>query len=83
METITTIKLSKKTKSRLDKLKIVKRESYDETINKIINILNICKLDPYQAKFRLKEIDKIKNINDTSQKSSQQSQDLQHNHPQE
>lgn len=56
---ITTIKLQKKTKSRLDKLKIHKRESYDETIQKILEILNICRIQPEKARAKLIEIDKI------------------------
>lgn len=38
---ITTIKLEKDTKNRLDSLKEYPRESYEEVINKIINIINI------------------------------------------
>lgn len=56
---ITTIKLQKKTKSRLDKLKIHKRESYDEAIQKILEILNICRIQPEKARAKLIEIDKI------------------------
>ena len=56
---ITTIKLQKKTKLRLDKLKIHKRESYDEAIEQILEILNICRLNPEKAKLKLAEIDKI------------------------
>jgi len=57
---ITTIKLTKKTKSRLDYLKTHKRETYDETIKKMLAILNICKVNPLRAKSKLKEIDYLK-----------------------
>jgi len=60
VEEITTIKLNKKTKSRLDKLKIHKRESYEELMQKILSILNVCKVNPYEAKSRLSEIDKLR-----------------------
>ncbi len=55
---ITTIKLKKKTKVRLDKLKIHKRESYEDVIQKMLEILNICRLNPSKAKEKLTEIDK-------------------------
>ena len=57
---ITTIKLDRGTKLRLDKLKTSKKESYDEVLQKILQILNICKSDPFEAKQRLHDIDKIK-----------------------
>ncbi len=56
---ITTIKLQKNTKTRLDKLKKHKRESYDESIQNILEILNICRINPEKAKSKLIEIDKI------------------------
>jgi hypothetical protein len=59
---ITTIKLDKSTKLRLDKLKTSKKESYDEVLQKILQILNICKSDPFEAKQRLHDIDKIKSL---------------------
>lgn len=54
---ITTIKLEKSTKERLDKLKIYKRETYDEVLNNLLNILNVCKLNPEQARSKLRKID--------------------------
>ena len=56
---ITTIKLQKNTKIRLDKLKKHKRESYDESIQNILEILNICRINPEKAKSKLVEIDRI------------------------
>jgi len=43
---ITTIKLQKETKTRLDGLKEYSRETYDELINKILNIINISIKNP-------------------------------------
>ena len=59
---ITTIKLSKETKKRLNKLKTHNRESYEEILKKILNILNICKNNPLKAKEKLLDIEKIKRI---------------------
>ena len=63
---ITTIKLEKETKKRLDKLKIHKRESYDDVLQKILSILNVCRINPLQARMKLKEIDRVKPIKKTS-----------------
>jgi hypothetical protein len=57
MAEITTIKISKKTKSRLDKLREIDRESYDQVLIKILSILNILKDDPEKAESILKNID--------------------------
>ncbi|MCH7568826.1 MAG: hypothetical protein IIA87_05390 [Nanoarchaeota archaeon] len=57
---ITTIKLEKETKKRLERLKIHRRETYDEVIQKILSILNVCKANPFQARIKLDEIDKIR-----------------------
>jgi len=59
--TITTIKLEKETKNRLEKLKIHRRESYDEVLRKLLKILNVLKVNPGQARFRLTEIERIRN----------------------
>jgi hypothetical protein len=53
---ITTIKLSRDSKKRLDSLREYKRESYDEIIGKILSILNISKLDPLKARRILGQI---------------------------
>ena len=54
--TITTIKLSKETKKRLDNLREYKNESYDEILGKILGILNMCKIDPLKARRILAQI---------------------------
>lgn len=54
----TTIKVSKKTKNRLDKLKSHKRETYDDVLQKVLNILNVCLVTPDKARAILIKIDK-------------------------
>lgn len=56
---ITTIKLQKKTKSRLDKFRIYKRETYEEILQKILELLNTCRIHPEKAKAKLIEIEHI------------------------
>ena len=72
---ITTIKVDRETKLRLDKLKVHHKESYDEIIQKILFILNLCKASPEEARGRLIAIDKIKKLNEirsaTNSKKSQ------------
>ena len=58
MPDITTIKISTETKGRLDKLKEYERETYNEVLNKIFYVLNICKKDPEKAKKFLENIDR-------------------------
>lgn len=60
---ITTIKVDKETKLRLDKLKIHEKESYDEILQKILYILNLCKSGSSEARARLLAIDKAKALN--------------------
>jgi len=35
---VTTIQLEKKTKSKLDKIKVFPKESYDDVVNRLINV---------------------------------------------
>lgn len=53
----TTIKITKETKERIDKLKEFSRETYDEVIRKLLFILNITKKDPEKAQKILDKID--------------------------
>lgn len=55
---ITTIKLNKETKQRLERLKEHKRESYEEVIRKILYILNQIRKDPVSANRILSKIDR-------------------------
>lgn len=73
---ITTLKLKAKTKERLEKLKTHKRESYDEALQRILNILNICRQNPEQALVKLKRIDKARAVNlEIANSSSHKSKD--------
>ena len=56
----TTIKIDRDTKNRLDKLKIHRRETYDDIIQKMLGILNLCRVDPSEARMKLQEIDRLK-----------------------
>ncbi len=55
---ITTIKLSRKTKDRLEKLRAYKRESYEEILQKILEILNMCRAEPEKARAVLGSVDR-------------------------
>ena len=56
----TTIKISEKTRERLEHLKEHKEESSDTLINKALNILNICVRSPSLAGKILRDIEKSK-----------------------
>ena len=56
---ITTIKLAKKTKSRLDKLKTHKRDSYEDIVQRMLELLNFTRLNPAKAREKLTEIDEL------------------------
>lgn len=58
----TTIKLERETKARLDHLKEYKRETYDEILQKMLNILNLCRASPEKARGRLIAIDRQKKM---------------------
>ncbi len=60
---ITTIKIGRATKERIDHLRIYNRETYDEIMQRILNILNICRLEPERARERLVAIDKERKRN--------------------
>ena len=57
MNDITTIKVMKETKLRLNKLKEFERESYDQILRKMLHILNIARKTPAKAKKFLEDID--------------------------
>ena len=54
---VTTIKLQKETKQRLDKLKEHTRESYDDILKKMLYVLNVVRESPEKAKGILEFID--------------------------
>ncbi|MBU0466186.1 MAG: hypothetical protein KJ718_00265 [Nanoarchaeota archaeon] len=60
---ITTIKLKRKTKERLDKLKVHKRDSYDEIVQRVLGILNTCRSDPDNAQEKLENLEQLRKRN--------------------
>lgn len=58
MEDITTLKLTKKTKSRLESLRSYKNESSEEILVKMLEILNLLKANSSHALDKLLTIDK-------------------------
>lgn len=59
MKEITTIKIHKGTKTRLDRLKEHKRETYEEVLRKILYILNTSKKNPEKAQMIFNKIDSV------------------------
>jgi len=57
-DSITTIKLKSETKERLNNLRVYPRETFDEILQKVLEILNICRNNPDQARIKLIAIDK-------------------------
>jgi len=57
---ITTIKLNRETKERVDKFRVYRRETYDEILQKLLEILNLCRVSPERARARLISIDRQK-----------------------
>ena len=57
---ITTIKIQKETKERLEKLKENKGETYDDLIKKMLWILNTTKVQPEKARAVLRKIDETR-----------------------
>ncbi len=64
----TTIKLSRKTKEGLDNLKEYKRETYDEVLEKALNILNTLKTSPQRSRAQLISIYRKKRSKSASQR---------------
>lgn len=54
----TTIKLRKQTKARIDKLKVYRRETYDELLERLLNLLNLARVNPERAQTRLRVIER-------------------------
>lgn len=62
-EKITTIKLNKSTKERIDHLRMYARETYDEIAQRMLEILNLCRINPEAARRKLIDIDRAKRKN--------------------
>tara|TARA_Y100000310_G_C20321639_1_gene641000 strand:- start:376 stop:579 length:204 start_codon:yes stop_codon:yes gene_type:complete len=56
--TITTIKLKKQTKRRLEKIRTHHRESYEELLQKLLDLLNALRSNPDKAYSQLRAIEK-------------------------
>jgi hypothetical protein len=69
---ITTMKINKKTKERLEKLRVHKRETYDEILQSILGILNVCRTDPDRAQEKLHGIERQIRKNKVSQKEREE-----------
>ena len=55
---ITTVKIFKQTKLRLDRLKEHERETYEQVLRKILFILNLSKKNPERAQRMFNKIDR-------------------------
>lgn len=60
---ITTIKLSESTKKRIEHLKIYTRETYEEIIQRLLNILNVTIKNPEAARHKLISLEKQRKRN--------------------
>ena len=60
---ITTLKLAQETKERIEHLRVYNRESYDDILRKILEVLNLCRTEPNKARMRLFLIDKERRRN--------------------
>ena len=57
---ITTIKLTRETKERLEKLRVHKRETYDEIVQRMLNLMNVSRFNPESARRRLMLLERQK-----------------------
>ncbi len=60
---ITTIKLAENTKNRLDNLRVYQRETYNDILKKMLELLNACRVNPSAAQQRLILLDKERKRN--------------------
>jgi len=63
MNKITTIKISGSTKERIERLRLYPRETYEEVMQRILEILNISRISPERAQMKLIAFDKQKRRN--------------------
>ena len=56
---ITTVKIQKQTNERLEKLRVHRRDSYDEVIQRILGIRNVCRRNPDEAQETLEKIESL------------------------
>ncbi len=60
---ITTIKLSEGTKKRVDHLRIYNRETYEDIINRLLDLLNTIRVNPGHARMKLIKLEKERKRN--------------------
>jgi predicted transcriptional regulator len=60
---ITTIKLSEETKARVDHLKRYPRETYEEILVRMLELLNLTRQSPERARISLIKLDKERRKN--------------------
>ncbi len=60
---ITTIKLSESTKLRLEKLRVYERETYDEILRRMLDLLTLTRIDPDKAESTLISIERKRKQN--------------------
>ncbi|MBM3230037.1 hypothetical protein FJZ22_00030 [Candidatus Pacearchaeota archaeon] len=59
----TTIKIFVETKERVDHLQLYPKESYDDILQRLLNLLNLLRTNPDQARSKLIVLDKQRKIN--------------------
>lgn len=69
---ITTIKLNRETKERLDKLRIHKRETYDDILKEVLGILNLARVSPEKAQAKLIAIERKNRIEKRKENSKKE-----------
>lgn len=60
---ISTIKLKNSTKDRLEHLKVYPRETYEEILLRVLDVLNLVRVNPERARTRLLILDKQRRRN--------------------
>jgi len=60
---VRTIKINLDTKKRLEHFRVYRRETYNEILQRIFDILNICRTNPENARFRLVMLEKERKSN--------------------
>ena len=76
---ITTIKLSETTKARIDHLKLYPRETYEEIMSRILEILNTCRASPERARSLLFKLEKERKRNKLVPEKQNKKEDLKNN----
>jgi predicted ATP-dependent protease len=57
---VCTIRLRRKTKSYLDKYREYRNESYDEVVQKLVNIADMCKNEPELSRDAVERIERAR-----------------------